>query len=75
MVYHNQNYWAFGLSPLSSIPGNRKHNVSEMIRGRKQIQFPKRHVFCFLEYWMIEKVQIPSNSDSEIFMYDEYLYL
>jgi hypothetical protein len=29
MVYHNQNYWDFGLSPSSGILGNRKHDVSE----------------------------------------------
>jgi hypothetical protein len=29
MVYHSQNYWVFGLSPSSGIPGNRKHDVSE----------------------------------------------
>jgi hypothetical protein len=62
MVYHNQNYWGFGLSPSSGILGNRKHNVSET-GGRKQIQFPKRRVFCFLDYRTMEKVQKPSNSD------------
>jgi hypothetical protein len=30
--------------------------------GRKQIQFPKRCVLCFLEYRRMEKVQKPSNS-------------
>jgi hypothetical protein len=29
MVYHNQNYWVFGLSPLSGILRNRKHDVLE----------------------------------------------
>jgi hypothetical protein len=29
---------------------------------RKQIQFPKRRVFCFLECRTMEKVQKPSNS-------------
>jgi hypothetical protein len=29
MVYHNENYLVFGLSPLSGILGNRKHDVSE----------------------------------------------
>jgi hypothetical protein len=29
MVYHNENYWVSGLSPLSGILGNRKHDVSE----------------------------------------------
>jgi hypothetical protein len=29
MVYHIQNYWVFGLSPLSGILGTRKHDVSE----------------------------------------------
>jgi lipocalin len=29
---------------------------------RKLIQFPKRRVFCFLEYRTMEKVQKPNNS-------------
>jgi hypothetical protein len=29
MVYHNQNYWVYGLFPLSGILGTRKHDVSE----------------------------------------------
>jgi hypothetical protein len=29
MVYHNKNYWVFGISPSSGILGNRKHDVSE----------------------------------------------
>jgi hypothetical protein len=29
MVYHNKNYWAFGLSPSFDVLGNRKHDVSE----------------------------------------------
>jgi hypothetical protein len=29
MVYNTQNYWVFGLCPLSSILETRKHNVSE----------------------------------------------
>jgi hypothetical protein len=31
--------------------------------GRKQIRFPKRRVFYFLEYRTMEKVHKPSNSD------------
>jgi hypothetical protein len=46
MVYHNQNYWGFGLSPLPGIIGNRKHDISETRsvsvlrcwRGRHSIQ-------------------------------------
>jgi hypothetical protein len=29
MVYRTQNYWVFGLFPLSGILGTRKHDVSE----------------------------------------------
>jgi hypothetical protein len=29
MVYYNQNYWVFGLSPSFGILGNRKHDVLE----------------------------------------------
>jgi hypothetical protein len=29
MVYNTQNYWVFGLFPLSGILENRKHDVSE----------------------------------------------
>jgi hypothetical protein len=29
MVYHNQNYWVFGLAPLSGSLGTRKREVSE----------------------------------------------
>jgi hypothetical protein len=29
MVYHIENYWVFGLFPLSGILGASKHDVSE----------------------------------------------
>jgi hypothetical protein len=57
VVYHNQNYWGFGLFPSSSILGTRKHDVSEtgsvsvlrcllpFIPEDGNIQFPKRRVF------------------------------
>jgi hypothetical protein len=35
---------------------------SPLTRGRKQIQFPKSCVFCFLEYRTMDVVQKPSNS-------------
>jgi hypothetical protein len=38
----NQNYWVFGLFPLSSILRNGKHDISET--EWKQILLPKRHV-------------------------------
>jgi hypothetical protein len=38
-----------------------KANLS-LTCGRKQILFPKHHVFYLLEYRMMEKVQKPSNS-------------
>jgi hypothetical protein len=34
--------------------------------GRKQIQFPKRCVFYFLEYRTMDKVQKPSNSEHKL---------
>jgi hypothetical protein len=30
MVYSTQNYWVFGLSPLSGIPGNRNMTFRKM---------------------------------------------
>jgi hypothetical protein len=35
---------------------------SPLTWGQKQIQFPKCHVFDFLEYQTMRKVQKPSNS-------------
>jgi hypothetical protein len=29
MVYNTQNYWVFGLCPLSVVLKSREHNVSE----------------------------------------------
>jgi hypothetical protein len=38
-----------------------------LARGRKQIQFPKRCVFWFVEIWTMDKVQKPSSN--ECFLY------
>jgi hypothetical protein len=54
-----KNYWAFRCFPSYGIP---VIEISSFIWGRKQIQFPKRHVFYSLEYRTMEKVQKPSNS-------------
>lgn len=53
MIVHNaQNYWDFGVSSLSSIIKSKKHKDSET-----------GSVFQFLEYWTMEKLQNPSNSE------------
>jgi hypothetical protein len=36
MVYNTQNYWVFGLCPLSGILKIREHNVSETLIGINQ---------------------------------------
>jgi hypothetical protein len=56
MGYHNENYWAFGLSPSSGTLGNRKHDVSEtgsvsVLRcgGKNRTQLPLLRVGLFTE--------------------------
>jgi hypothetical protein len=53
MVYKTQNYWVFGPFPSSGI-----------LENRKQVQFPKSRAFYFQEYWTMEKVHKPSNSNA-----------
>jgi hypothetical protein len=59
MVYHNQNYWVFGLFSLSGILGTRKHDTSETD--------PVSEKSCFLisRIQTMEMVQNPSNSDDK----------
>jgi hypothetical protein len=46
---------------LARFKGSNWVGVFPLTWGWKRIQFPKRHVFYFLEYWAMEKVQKPSN--------------
>jgi hypothetical protein len=61
LIWHNltiQNYWFFGFCPSSGILETRKHNVSETDPVSKTLFF-----FYFLQYWTMDKVQRPSNSE------------
>jgi hypothetical protein len=67
------NYWVSGLCPLSSMLEPRKHNVVEIdlflssgerrhTYSQRELTDPVSETLCFLENWMIDKVQNPSNS-------------
>jgi hypothetical protein len=71
-----QNYCVFGLSPSSGILGTRKQDISETGCFHPQM-WVGRHLrmetdqvsemyFLVPRYWMMEKVNKPSNSECDI---------
>jgi hypothetical protein len=75
MVYNTQNSWVFGLCPSSGIQlltlalskGPITVGVSPSPEGGNRSSFRNVVFYSFLEYWMMEKVQKPSNSGDNLF--------
>jgi hypothetical protein len=75
MVHDIQDYWVFGLCPLSGILKNRRtQRFGNWVSFRPQVSpaLSPEHgnissfrnvVFCFLEYRTMDKVQKPSSPE------------
>jgi hypothetical protein len=62
-ILNNTTFRKLDLFPSAGEGWKTPTQLDPLEREWKRIQFPKRCVFYFLEYRMMDKVQKPSNSE------------